>query len=113
MANKVHVKMNDKVLVLNGKDAGKEGKVIGVNPTDMTVLVNGVNIVSKHQKTKGKQQGGIIKQEAYISSSKVMLVCPYCQKPTKIAKDFLPNGEKVRKCKKCKEQIDVIKKAKA
>lgn len=113
MANKVHVKKGDNVLVLSGKDRGKKGKILSVNPGDMTVLVEGVNMITKHQKPKGRyQQGGILHQEGSISSSKVMLVCERCGKPTKVGKTVLSNGDKVRACKKCDETIDVLKEAK-
>lgn len=114
MANKVHVKKGDTVLVLSGKDSGKKGKVLGVNTGDMKVLVEGVNMVTKHVKPKGKyQQGGLVHQEGAIHSAKVMLICERCGKPTKVAKNIQENGEKTRTCKKCNEVIDVIKEANA
>jgi large subunit ribosomal protein L24 len=109
LANKVHVKKEDTVLVLSGKDRGKKGKVLGVNPSTNQVLVEGVNISTKHKKPKGRyQQGGIVHQEAPVNGSNVMLVCDKCGKPTKVAKKILDNGQKVRSCKKCDEVIDVI-----
>lgn len=114
MANKVHVKKGDKVLVLSGKDKGKKGKVLQVVPDDMKVLVEGINMVTKHVKPKSRyQQGGIINQEAPVSSSKVMFLCDKCGKPSKIGKKILENGEKVRFCKKCDEIIEIIKEAKS
>jgi len=75
LKKKVHVKKGDTVLVLNGKDEGKKGKVLQVNAQDGTVLVEGVNITTKHKKPRSQyQQGGIIHQESPINSSKVMLV---------------------------------------
>lgn len=113
MANKVHVKKGDTVIVLSGKDRGKKGKVLGVNADKMSVLVEGVNMITKHAKPRGRyQQGGLIKQEAPINSSNVMLLCERCGKPTKVGKDILDNGQKVRTCKRCDETIDVIKEAK-
>lgn len=109
MANKVHVKKEDTVLVLSGKDKGKKGKVLSVNPSTSQVLVEGVNMSTKHKKPRGRyQQGGIIHQESAVNSSNVMLVCDKCGKPTKVAKKILENGQKVRSCKKCDEVIDVI-----
>lgn len=106
MANKVHVKKGDKVIVLSGKDRGKEGKVLAVETNKNAVLVEGVNMIKKHSKPRGKyQQGGIINQEAPINSSNVMLVCVRCGKPTKVGKKILDNGEKVKECKKCGETI--------
>jgi len=109
LANKVHVKKDDIVLVLTGKDKGKKGKVLSVNPSTYQVIVEGVNMSTKHKKPRGRyQQGGIIHQESPINSSNVMLVCDKCGKPTKIAKKILDNGQKVRACKHCDEVIDVI-----
>lgn len=109
MANKVHVKKEDTVLVLTGKDKGKKGKVLSVNPSTYQVLVEGVNMSTKHKKPRGRyQQGGIIHQESPINSSNVMLVCDKCGKPTKVARKVLDDGQKVRSCKHCDEIIDVI-----
>jgi large subunit ribosomal protein L24 len=114
MANKVHVKKGDTVLVLSGKDKGKKGKVLSVIPDESKVLVEGVNMVTKHVKPRSRyQQGGITNQEAPINSSKVMYFCDKCGKPTKVGKQILENGQKVRTCKKCNEVIDVMKEAKA
>lgn len=113
MANNVHVKTGDTVYVLSGKDKGKKGKVLSVNPDDMSVLVEGVNMNTKHKKPRGRyQQGGIIHQESPISSSKVMLVCGRCKSPTKVSKVVHENGQKDRVCKKCGEIIDTQKESK-
>ena len=113
MANKVHVKTGDEVYILSGKDKGKKGKVLAVNPDNMTVIVEGVNISTKHAKPRGRlQQGGIIHQESPISSSKVMLVCNRCKRPTMVGKVVRDSGQKDRVCKKCGEIIDTQKEAK-
>jgi len=113
MGNKVHVKKGDKVYILSGKDRGKQGKVLDVVIDKEMVLVEGVNIETKHIKPKGRyQQGGRIHQESPINSSKVMLVCARCSTPTKIGRQVLDSGEKVRICKKCNEIIDTIREAK-
>lgn len=107
MTPKVHVKSGDKVMVLSGKDKGKQGKVLSVFPKDSKVIVEGVNIIKRHTKpSRDNQQGGIIEKEAALNSAKVMLVCPRCNKPTRIAKKFLQDGVKVRQCKQCNEVID-------
>ena len=112
MANKVHVRKGDTVYVLSGKDKGKKGKILAVNPEDMSVLVEGVNMSTKHRKPRSRyQQGGIIHQESPISSSKVMLVCSRCKTPTKIKIDVSEDGHKDRVCKKCGEIIDTQKEA--
>lgn len=109
MIKKSHVKTGDTVLVITGKDVGKTGKVLEVLPKDEKVLVEGVNIVNKHQKPRGaNQQGGIIEQENFIHISNVMYFCQNCKQPTKVGKKFLDDGKKARVCKKCNEVIDVI-----
>lgn len=103
---KMHVKKGDTVLVLSGKDKGKEGKVIEALPKKAKVVVEGVNKVKRHTKpSQSNPQGGIITKEAAMSSSKVMLVCPACKKATRIKKNEAA-GSFVRVCKKCGEVID-------
>jgi len=107
LSNKVHVKKGDTVLVLSGKDKGKKGKVLSVIPDKSMVLIEGVNMTTKHVKPRNRyQQGGLVHQESPINSAKVMLVCERCGKPTKVGKDILDNGDKVRACKKCNEILD-------
>ena len=111
--NKIHVKAGDSILVLSGKDRGKKGKVIEVNSKTRKVLVEGVNMATKHAKPKAmNQQGGIIHQEAPIDASNVMLICPKCKKPARTGYTFIENGRKARTCKKCNEVINFVKKAK-
>ena len=96
---KVHVRKNDTVLVISGKDKGKTGEVLKVYPKTGKVLVQGVNIVKKHQKANRTQaESAIIEREAAINSSKVMLYCT-----TRISNKLLEDGSKVRVCKKCGE----------
>jgi large subunit ribosomal protein L24 len=81
---KLHVKKDDSVFVLTGKNAGKTGKVLKVYSDESRVIVEGVNMSVKHKKPRGRnQQGGIIHQESAISSSNVMLVCGKCKRPSK------------------------------
>ncbi len=113
MANKIHVKKGDTVYVLAGKDAGSKGKILHVYPSKQQVIVEGVNVSKKHKKPRSRtQQGGIIEQESPIHVSNVMLVCSRCGVPTKIAKEITGNGQKVRKCKKCNEVVDIAREAK-
>jgi len=101
------IKKEDTVMVLTGKNKSKRGRVIGVNPGKQKVVVEGVNIQKKHMKpNKQYQQGGIIEKEAPIYASNVMLVCPKCDKPTRIGNQMLEDGRKLRLCKKCKEVMD-------
>ena len=109
MANKIHVKSGDTVYVLSGKDKGKKGKVLKVFPDSRMVLVEGVNMTTKHKKPRSRtQQGGIIHQESPIFCSKVMLVCEKCKTPTRVGKKILEDGKKARVCKKCDEIIDIV-----
>ena len=104
---KLHVKKGDKVVILSGKDKGKEGKVIEALPKKSKIVVEGVNKVKRHTRpTQKMPQGGIIVKEAPFHSAKAMLVCPACDKPTRIAKTVLANGKTARTCKKCGEIID-------
>ncbi|WP_142413441.1 50S ribosomal protein L24 [Hathewaya massiliensis] len=104
MTNKVHVRRKDTVMVISGKDKGKIGEIIAVMPKKGKVLVEGVNVVTKHVKpNRQNMQGGIEKVEAPIYSSKVMLYCKKCSKPTRISHKILEDGTKVRVCKKCGE----------
>jgi len=95
------IKKDDKVIVLSGKDKGKEGKVLKADPKNGKVIVEGVNVASKHQKPRKQgEQGGIIKVETPIYACKVMVVCPKCGKPTRVAHKLV-DGKNVRVCKKC------------
>jgi large subunit ribosomal protein L24 len=105
---KLHVKKGDEVYVLAGKDKGRIGKILKSYPDDGRVLVEQVNIATKHKKPRQTNPGGIVKQEAPVHVSNVMLVCPKCKAPAKIGRQVLENGEKVRVCKKCGEVIDTI-----
>ena len=99
---KVHVKKNDKIMVISGKDKGKISEIISVMPKVGKVLVRDVNVVKKHMKpSKQNMEGGIIETEAPIFSSKVMLYCEKCKSVTRIAKKITEDGTKVRVCKKC------------
>ena len=95
----MNIKRDDKVIVLSGKDKGKSGKVIAADPKADKVIVEGVNVATKHQKAQKKgQDGGILKIETPIYVSKVQLVCPKCGKPTRVGYKFV-DGKKVRYCK--------------
>lgn len=103
-SNKVHVKKGDTVVILSGKDKGKKGKVLTVIPKENKVIVEGINMVTRHTKPRAQGQvGGIIRQEAPIYASKVMNICNKCHKPTRHGKKILENGKRVRYCKKCGE----------
>ena len=100
------IRKGDVVKVLTGKDAGKEGKVLRVIPKDNRLVVEGINRVKRHQKpNRSLPQGGIMRIDAPINRSNVMLVCSNCKKPTRLGTRILENKEKVRYCKKCNEII--------
>ncbi len=104
---KLHVKKGDTVEIISGKDKNKRGKVLAAFPKTGKIIVEGVNILTKHMKATGAgQQGGIIKQEGAIYSSKAMLVCKKCNKPTRISRKIMEDGTKVRVCKRCSEVFD-------
>ncbi len=104
--NKMSIKKDDTVIVLSGKDKGKKGKVLEVMPKDRKVIVEKVNIISRHTKPRREgEEGGIIKKEAPIYACKVMRVCPKCNKPTRPASKVQADGKKVRVCKKCGAEI--------
>ena len=104
--NKLHVKTGDTVVLLTGDDKfrGKQGKVLEVSPKEGKVIVEGLNTVRKHVKPrKAGDPSGIIETESAIHASKVMLVCPKCNKPTRVAHKIYADGKKDRMCKKCGE----------
>ena len=104
--NNMSIRKDDTVVVLSGKDKGKQGKVLEVMPRDKKVIVEKVNIVSRHTKPRQQgDQGGIIKKEAPLYACKVMRVCPKCGKPTRPAHRVGKDGKKVRVCKKCGAEI--------
>ncbi|MBP3761408.1 MAG: 50S ribosomal protein L24 [Ruminococcus sp.] len=112
--SKVHVKTGDTVILRTGKyedkfDKNKDrktGKVVEVSPKEGKVIVEGINVITKHVKpTRMGQQGGIVKTEAPVYACKVQLVCPKCGKPTRIGHTF-EDGKKLRVCKKCGKSFE-------
>ena len=103
---KLFVKKGDTVVVIAGKEKGKTAKVLGVSPKTNKVLVENVNVVTKHQRRKSQEdKGGIIKKSAPLCASNVMVVCPDCGKATRVAHKEI-EGKKVRVCKKCGASLD-------
>ena len=104
MSIKLHVKTGDHVIVLSGKDKGKKGKVLSVDPKRRMVVVEGVSMATKHKKPRRMgEMGGIVKQEPPIHASKVMNVCSKCGSPSRVGRKVLEDGTHVRYCKKCGE----------
>lgn len=112
MANKIHVKKDDQVVVISGKDKGATGKVLKVVPETGRVYVEGANIVTKHKKARTQNDAsGRLEVEGSIDASNVMVVCPKCGKATRVARKVNEDGSKDRVCKKCGAVISNIKKA--
>lgn len=108
MKQKIHVKTGDRVFVIAGKDKGKIGTVKKVLPKKGRVVVEGINIVTKAMKPNPMMgvQGGLVKLEAPIHASNVMICCPKTEKPTRIKHEKLEDGKKTRVCKISGEQLD-------
>ncbi len=102
------IKKGDTVEVISGDDQGVRGTVHSVFPKEGRVVVSGVNIIKKHQRRTGnvRTQVGIIEREAPVNASNVALVCPHCNKPTRVGYRVAPDGSKARICRKCEETID-------
>ena len=103
----MNVKVNDTVLVLTGKYKGKQGKVLKTYPDAGKVIVEGVNVVTKHVKPrKMGEAGGLVKAESALYADKVQLVCPKCNKPTRVGHAVGKDNKKMRVCKKCGAQFE-------
>ena len=103
----MNIRSKDTVVVITGKDKGTTGKVLTAFPKTNKIIVEGVAIATKHQKPRqAGVPGGIIKKEAAIDASNVMLVCPKCKKGVRVGMNVLENGTKVRVCKKCGATIE-------
>jgi large subunit ribosomal protein L24 len=101
------IKKGDKVVVLAGRDKGKTGEVVRVNPTEERAVVAGVNMVQRHTKPQGVNEGGIISKEAPIHLSNLSLTDPKDGKPTRVGFKVLADGRKVRVAKRSGDVIDV------
>jgi len=105
----LHIKKEDNVVVIAGKDIGKTGKVLAVFPKIGKVLVERVNMMKHHRIKRSYrqlQQTGIMEREVSIDASNVMLICPRCNKQARTSKKKLETGSRVRVCRKCKEVVD-------
>jgi large subunit ribosomal protein L24 len=107
LRDKCHIKKDDKVKVITGKDKGKIGKVLKVDRKKDRILVENINVVKRHTRPTAKnRQGGIVESEATVPWSNVMLMCSKCMNPVRIQMRRLDDGKKVRSCRKCNEIID-------
>ena len=110
---KMRLKKGDEVIVLSGKDKGKRGKIIQTVPEQGKVIIDGVNIVTRHQKPRGQTSRAMVKQQLGemqiplgLPLAKVMLVCPKCNKETRLGRVKTASGDIARKCMKCGEPLD-------
>ena len=100
------LKKGDQIKVLLGKDRGKKGKIDQVFSRQGMVLVSGINVVKKHVKPRGEgKPGGIVEVAKPLLSSKVALICPRCNQPTRVGWQEGKKGKKSRICRKCKQTI--------
>src|SRR6516162_11059326 len=104
----ISVRKGDNVRVMSGKDAGKNGRVLSVNPRKNTVIVEHANIIKRHTRPNPAKniKGGIVEREAPINVSNVLIVCSSCNKHTRLGHNVLPDGTKVRVCKRCGTTLD-------
>lgn len=104
----LHVKKDDEVLVLAGKDRGKSGRVLRVFPTKKRAVVENINMLRKHTRPNPQKniKGGVVERESPIHLANLMVVCRECGKPTRVSYSLLSDGKKVRTCRKCNGTID-------
>ena len=104
----VHVRRNDQVVVLAGKDKGRTARVLRVFPSEGRAIVEGVNFHKKHTRPNPQRniKGGILEREASLHASNVQLVCPECGAQTRVGRKILGDGRKVRVCRKCEGVVD-------
>jgi large subunit ribosomal protein L24 len=105
---RTHLRKNDTIEVLSGKDAGKRGKILKVIPAKNRVIVQGVGFIKRHTRPNPQRniKGGIAEREAPIHISNVQIVCGECGDPTRIGKKILEDGKRVRICRKCEGVLD-------
>jgi len=107
MGVNVNIKKGDEVLIISGKDKGRRGKVQRVFPSENAVIVEGLNLAKKHSKpSKANPQGGVIDKALPLNISKVMVVCPGCNKPTRIVRERAADGSLVRSCRHCNRNLE-------
>jgi len=102
----MHIKKNDTVKVIAGREKGKTGKVLGVTKDKNRVLIEKINLMKKHQRPDAKGKGGIVEKESPLHVSNVMLVCSKCNTGVRVGYKTLEDGKKVRICNKCQELLD-------
>ncbi|MBI4830499.1 MAG: 50S ribosomal protein L24 [Candidatus Lindowbacteria bacterium] len=104
----MHIKKGDNVMVISGKEKGKKGKVLLVSRGTNRAIIEALNMMAHHERpSRRNPQGGIVRREAPIHVSNLMVICAKCGKPTRVGGKALEDGSKVRVCKKCSEIIDL------
>jgi large subunit ribosomal protein L24 len=105
--NEIHIKKNDQVLVIAGKDRGVRARVLRVHPSEGKAIVERVNLIKRHTKPNPQRgiQGGILDREAPIQVSNLMVICPACGKPSRLGRKRLDDGRGARVCKRCGETL--------
>ncbi|HUJ79019.1 MAG TPA: 50S ribosomal protein L24 [Nitrospiria bacterium] len=108
---KPRIRKGDTVTVISGRAKGRQGKVLSVNRFSRRIIVEKVNLIKRHVRPSRESKGGIIEKEGPIHISNVMLVCPECGKPTRVAIRVLESGQRLRVCKRCHEAVEKAKTA--
>src|SRR5271157_2383976 len=104
----ISIRKGDNVRIISGRDAGRHGRVLSVNPRKNTVIVEHANLIKRHTRPNPAKniKGGIVEKEAAINASNVQIVCSGCGKHARIGHQTLPDGTKVRACKRCGATLD-------
>ena len=102
----MRIKKNDNVLIIKGKDKGRQGEVQSVLVSKNKVVIEGINLVKQHRKAQGMSGAEIVEKELPIPVANVMLFCSACQKPTRVSSEKFGDGSRVRICKNCQEVIE-------
>jgi large subunit ribosomal protein L24 len=103
----MHIRKNDSVMVVTGRERGKTGKILRVMPDRDAAIIERVNLVKRHAKARGPQQpGGIVEKEAPIRLSNIMLMCDKCNAPVRVGRKIMGDGDKARVCRRCGDPID-------
>lgn len=103
----MHIRKNDSVMVIAGRERGKTGKVLRILPDKDAAIIERVNLIKRHTRPRGPQQpGGIVEKEASIHASNLMIMCDKCNAPVRIGRKILADGKKIRICRRCSEALD-------
>jgi len=103
---KLNIKKDDRVLVVAGREKGKVGKILKVDPAKQRAVVEKVNMIKRHTRAGQSSQGGVLEREAPLALSNLMVLCPKCNQPGRVARKKLESGKSARFCKKCGEYMD-------